>query len=299
MSDLLELIKSAEQGGPVILWDGAVGTQLMARGLTGKVPEMWNIDRPEALSAIHTDYLAAGSQVVQTNTFGATRTKLAMSGLEDKIEQVNQMAVQAARAAVDQAGRGLVAGDIGPCGQMLQPSGPLSESQALEVFKEQADLLVSAGADFISIETMFDLAEARAAVLAAKQVCNLTVVAHMTFSKTQRGFFTMMGVTPEDAVLGLGEAGADMVGANCNVAMPEMVELIGQMRAATDLPLIAQANAGDPQIVDGETVYSETPEAFAASAPALTSAGASAIGACCGSTPRFVAALRDKLGLSG
>ncbi len=295
MSEIVELLNATASGGPVVLWDGAVGTQLLARGLTGKVPELWQVDEPDALTEIHADYLRAGSQVVQTNTFGATGIKLAMNKIGDRLEQVNKAAVEVAKAAVDRVGHGLVAGDIGPCGQMLQPSGPLSPEEAEKTFAEQAKILAEAGADFISIETMFDLEEAMAAVRGAKSVCDLPVVAHMTYNKTPRGFFTMMGVTPEAAAEGLKGAGAIAIGANCNIGMPEMIELTKIMKTATDLPIIAQANAGNPEVVKGETVYTETADNFASHAPALRQAGASAIGACCGSTPEFIAALQDKL----
>lgn len=295
MSSIVELLQAARAGGPAVLWDGAVGTELMARGLIGPAPELWNLERPETLAAIHLDYLRAGSQVVQTNTFGANRIKLGLSGLAEKIEAVNQGAVKAARDAVAAAGRGLVAGDLGPTGQMIQPNGTLAKEAAEAAFAEQVKILAAAGCDLISIETMFDLEEAQAAVRASRKVCGLPVVAEMTFKKTPRGFFTMMGVTPARAVEGLLAAGACAVGANCNLAMPEMVELVREMRKATSAPLIAQPNAGEPKLVDGKTVYAETAENFAASAPALRAAGADALGACCGSAPDFIAALKARL----
>ena len=296
MEDIRKLLEAARSGGPVVLWDGAVGTQLLARGLTGKtVPELWNLEQPEALTAIHADYLAAGAQVVQTNTFGANRIKLAAAGCEDRLEAINREAVKAAQEAVKKVGRGLVAGDLGPTGQMIEPSGTLTAAAAKTVYAEQAKVLAEAGVDLISIETMFDLEEATAAVRGAKKVCDLPVVAQMTFRKTLRGFFTMMGVTPEQAVLGLLEAGAAAVGANCNLAMPEMVELIREMKKFSPIPLIAQPNAGEPKLVDGKTVYAETAQGFAALAPDLRAAGASALGACCGSAPDFIAALKERL----
>lgn len=292
---IIELMTKAAAGGPAVLWDGAVGTQLLARGLSGQAPELWNLERPEVLVAIHADYLKAGAQVVQTNTFGANRIKLAAAGLADRIAEINQQAVAAARQAVERVGRGLVAGDVGPTGQMLEPNGPLSSAEAEAVFAEQIQFLASAGCDLISIETMFDLNEAQAAVRAAKKVCGFPVVAEMTFQKTPRGFFTMMGVTPEEAVSGLLAAGAFAVGANCNLTIAEMVKLIREMKKISDAPLIAQPNAGEPRLVDGKTVYAETAQSFASLAPELRAAGASALGACCGSSPEFIAALRERL----
>ena len=296
MNDLLKKLKAARAGGPVVLWDGAVGTQLIARGLAARVPEEWNLERPEVLTAIHLDYLNAGSEVVQTNTFGANRLKLGSAGLADKLIPINRGAVAAAREAVKKAGHGLVAGDLGPTGQMLEPSGSLTPEEAQRAFAEQAKVLAEAGADLISIETMFDLAEAQAAVRGARSVASLPIQASMTFKKTPRGFFTMMGVTPAQAVEGLLAAGADVVGANCNLAMPEMIELIREMKKAAEAPLLAQANAGEPKLAQGKTVYAETAEGFAALGPELRAAGAAAIGACCGSTPAFIAELKKRLG---
>ena len=295
MSDFLKRLKDAAAGRPII-WDGAVGTELMKRGLSGKVPELWNLERPDALTAIHLDYLNAGAEVVQTNTFGATTIKLGLAGITDKFEAANRGAVAAARAAVKSAGRGFVAGDLGPCGQMLAPSGPVSMDQAIAVYTAQVKVLADAGVDLISIETMFDLNEAEAAVRGAKAAApGLPIVASMTFKKTKRGFFTMMGNTPADCAARLLAAGAVMVGANCGLAMAEMIELTAEYRKATDKPLIAQANAGNPEVVGGQTVYKETAEGFAALGPALHAAGATAIGACCGSSPEFIKKLAAAL----
>lgn len=294
MSDFLKRLSDAASGRPVI-WDGAVGTELFKRGLSGKTPELWNLERPEVLTAIHLDYLHAGSEVAQTNTFGATTIKLGLGGIADQFEAVNRGAVAAAAAAVKAAGHGFVAGDIGPCGQMLAPNGPVSMDEAIEVFAKQAKLLADAGADLISIETMFDLNEAEAAVRGARAACNLPVVASMTFKRTKRGFFTMMGNTPADCAERLLAAGAVMVGANCGMGMAEMTEVIAAYRKATDHPLIAQANAGDPEVVGSQTVYKETAEGFAAQAPGLRAAGATAIGACCGSSPEFIRKLAAAL----
>jgi len=304
MSDFLKRLNEAATGRPVIwdgavgtplIWDGAVGTELLKRGLAGKVPELWNLERPDALYAIHLDYLNAGAEVVQTNTFGATTIKLGLAGIADQFEAVNLAAVKAARAAVKAAGRGFVAGDLGPCGQMLAPSGPVSMDEAIEVYARQTRLLAEAGVDLISIETMFDLNEAEAAVRGARAAADLPVVASMTFNKTKRGFFTMMGNSPADCAERLLAAGAVMVGANCGLAMAEMVELTAEFRKATDKPLIAQANAGNPEVVGGQTVYKETAEGFAALGPALREAGATAIGACCGSSPDFIRKLAEVL----
>jgi len=295
MSNFLTRLTQAATSRPII-WDGAVGTELFKRGLSGKAPELWNLERPDALTAIHLDYLNAGAEVVQTNTFGATTIKLGLAGIPEHFEAANRGAVAAARAAVKTAGHGFVAGDLGPCGQMLAPSGPVSMDEAIAVYTAQVRVLADAGVDLISIETMFDLNEAEAAVRGAKAAApDLPVVACMTFKKTKRGFFTMMGNTPADCAARLLAAGAVMVGANCGLGMVEMTELIAAYRQATDRPLIAQANAGNPEVVGGQTVYKETAEGFAALGPGLCAAGATAIGACCGSSPEFIKALKKVL----
>ncbi len=290
--DLLSLIHSAKESGQPIIWDGAVGTQLIARGLTGKAPEFWNLERPDVISQIHADYLAAGAQVVQTNTFGGNRYKLETSGLENRLEDVNSKAAELARSVCpDQC---FVAGDIGPTGRMLVPSGDLSADDAEDAFAQQAGALLKGGVDLFSIETMFDLDELKAALRGVRRVSDLPVVAHMTFQKTRRGFFTIMGVSPEAAVKGMEDAGADVVGSNCTIGMADMVELIREMNLVAGKPLIAQANAGEPELKGGDTIYHDTPENFAAFARALFEAGASAIGSCCGTTPEFTRAIKSK-----
>jgi 5-methyltetrahydrofolate--homocysteine methyltransferase len=295
MSSFLARLKAATTGRPLI-WDGAVGTELMKRGLSGKVPELWNLERPDALTAIHLDYLNAGAEVVQTNTFGATTIKLGLAGIPEHFEAVNRGAVAAAREAVKRAGRGFVAGDLGPCGQMLAPSGPVSMDEAIAVYTAQVRVLADAGVDLISIETMFDLNEAEAAVRGARAAApGLPIVASMTFKKTKRGFFTMMGNSPADCAGRLLDAGAVMVGANCGMGMVEMTAVIAEYRKATDQPLIAQANAGNPEVVGRQTVYKESADGFATLGPGLRAAGATAIGACCGSSPEFIKRLAAAL----
>jgi 5-methyltetrahydrofolate--homocysteine methyltransferase len=290
--DLLSLIRTARESGRPVIWDGAVGTQLIARGLTGKAPEFWNMERPDVIMQIHADYFAAGAQVVQTNTFGGNRYKLEVSELSDRLEDINRRAAELARIVCPD--HGFVAGDIGPTGRVLVPSGDLSADDAEEAFAKQAEALLKGNVDLFSIETMFDLEEVKAALRGVRRVSDLPVVAHMTFQKTSRGFFTVMGVTPEAAVKGMEDAGADVVGANCTIGIADMVELIRQMRPAAGKPLIAQANAGEPELKHGETIYHDTPEKFASFARALFEAGASAIGSCCGTTPEFIRAVKSK-----
>ncbi len=290
--DILSVIQAAREAGRPVIWDGAVGTQLIARGLTGNAPEYWNLEKPDVIAQIHADYFAAGALVVQTNTFGATVCKLEMTGLADRLVEINRSAVEAARKACPEDG--FVAGDIGPTGKVLAPSGDLKPEEAEQAFVEQAKVLLDAGVDLFSLETFFDLEEVKAAIRAAKKVSDLPVVAHMTFNKTPRGFYTVMGVTPLVAMKEMEAAGADVVGANCTIGVEEFVDLVKEMKAAATKPVIAQPNAGSPVVKQGQTVYGDTPESFAALAPAMFEAGASIIGSCCGTTPKFISAIKAK-----
>jgi len=285
--DIVDRLKEARKKGKPVLWDGAMGTQLIAAGLAGPAPELWNLERPELIREIHRDYVRAGSEVIQTNTFGANRLKLKSAGQENMLYQINLSAVRIAKEAGE--GKALVAGDIGPTGEMMEPMGNLTPGRADAVYREQGSILAEAGVDLFSIETMFDLAEMKVAIRALKSVApKIAVVAEMTFKKTGRGFFTMMGVSPEQAVKGMLGAGAEVVGANCSIGPLEMVELAAELRKNTDRPILAQANAGEPKLVDGKEAYGVSAREFAEFARRIFDAGADAIGACCGSTPEFI-----------
>jgi 5-methyltetrahydrofolate--homocysteine methyltransferase len=285
--ELLARIKNARQAGVPVFWDGAMGTQLIAAGLTGKTPEIWNLEKPEIIAGIHRAYAQAGAEVIQTNSFGANRLKLKVAGLENKLMEINIAAAQIARKAAE--GKALVAGDFGPTGEMMSPMGSLTPLQAEEIFREQAEALLQGGVELFSLETFFDLEELKAALRGIKKAGpKMPVAASMTFKKTSRGFFTMMGVSPDQAVAGMLEAGADIVGANCSLGPELMVELIKILRSRTSAPLLAQANAGEPALKDGKEIYGVSAEQFAEFAPAMFKAGADAIGACCGSSPEFI-----------
>jgi len=287
MMELMERIKNARKSGRPVFWDGAMGTQLIERGLAGRLPELWNLEKPEVIREIHRAYIDAGSEVIQVNSFGANRLKLKTAGLESRLEEINLAAAEIGKEA--SSGRALVAGDFGPTGEMMSPVGNLTPEACEKIYFEQARALVSGGVDLFSIETMFDLEEVKAAIRGLKKAARgLPVVAGMTFKKTGRGFFTMMGVSPEQAVNGMLEAGADVVGANCSVGPEAMVELVKVFRSHTSAPLIAQANAGEPSLEGGKEVYGVTAAQFASFAPKMFQAGAEAIGACCGSSPEFI-----------
>jgi 5-methyltetrahydrofolate--homocysteine methyltransferase len=278
--------------GPV-LTDGAWGTQLQARGLTpGECPDAWNLSHPDRVEQVARAYVDAGSQVILSNTFGASRISLARHGLAEKTAEINRAgAAISKRAAGDKA---LVFASIGPSGAMLV-SGEVTEDALREAFAEQALALKEGGADALVIETMADLAEAKIALAAAK-TAGLPVVVCMVFDSGKNKDRTMMGNTPEQTTQELSAAGADVVGANCGVGIAGYIPIAKRMRAATKQPLWIKANAGLPEIVEGRTTWKTTPEEFAGYVPALVEIGVSFIGGCCGTRPEFIAATKKILG---
>lgn len=284
----------------VILADGAMGTMLFAAGLQfGDPPESWNTLHPERVQRVHQGYLDAGSRLILTNTFGGNRFRLAMHGLEMQVEEVNRGAVAVARRAIAASGReALIAGDIGPSGRILAPLGELSFDEAVSSFAEQARALAAAGVDLFWIETMSDLEEVRAAMEGVRRVApDLPVITTMTFDTHGR---TMMGVTPEEAVRTLSGWGAAAVGGNCGNGPEEILEVLAKMTAAAPgVLLVAKANAGLPELVDGRAVYRAGPESMAEYAREAAAAGARIIGACCGSTPAHLKAMAAALGAGG
>ena len=282
--------------GETLVGDGAVGTMLMARGLKpGEAPEALNLSRPEVLADIAREYIEAGADLVTTNTFGGSPLRLARYGLEGRLEEINRAAVEIVRRVVD--GRAHVLASIGPSGHLLKPHGDGDPARIAAGYERQIRVLAEAGADLIGVETMIDLAEAILAVQAARAVApKLPVMATMSFEATPRGFFTVMGVSIEQAARGLAEAGADIVGSNCGNGSDVMVEIAREFRARTSRPIAIQPNAGLPELRGGAVVFPETPEAMAANAKALRAAGVAVIGGCCGTTPAHIRALRGVVG---
>lgn len=283
--------------GETIVGDGGWGTMLMARGLEpGACPEKLNLERPELLAEIAGLYLAAGAELVTTNTFGGSPLKLAHYGLEDRCEELNRRGVEVVRDLV--SGQALVAASVGPCGRLLEPYGDAKTDTVRAGFERQIAAVAEAGADVLVIETMIDAAEAELALAAAKgEAPDLPLVATMTFDDTPRGFFTIMGVSVEEAVRRLADGGADVVGSNCGHGTAPMAEIARAFKATgTTLPIAIQANAGLPEDRDGELVWPEDPETWAAGAARLKDLGVGLIGGCCGTTPEHIAALRRKLG---
>lgn len=288
MNSLLSRIR----GGEILLCDGAMGTLLMERGLPpGECPESMNLSRPAVLEEIARLYLEAGADIIQANTLGGSPIKLAMYGLEEKTEEINTVAVRAVRTVVGD--RVYIYGSVGPCGLMLKPYGEAELEAVRCSFVRQIRALVAAGIDVLCIETMMDLGECCLAIEAARAVSStLPIMATMTFDRTPRGFFTIMGVDIPTAAAGLAAAGADVIGSNCGSGIESMIDIAGAFAACTTRPLIFQPNAGLPRAVDGGTVYDETPEFMASKARGLIEAGAAIIGGCCGTTPEHVRAMR-------
>ncbi|MDQ3149780.1 MAG: homocysteine S-methyltransferase family protein [Chloroflexota bacterium] len=279
-----------------IIADGAMGTMLFANGLMfGDPPEVWNLSKPDVVRRIHRGYLDAGSQILMSNTFGGNRMRLSLHGLQDRVAELNQTAAILLRNEADAAGGdALVAGDIGPSGAILAPTGTLAYDEAVDIFAEQAAALVAGGVDLIWIETMSDLNEIKAAIEGVRRVSpGIALITTMTFDT--RGH-TMMGVSPEQAVASLSAWGADAIGGNCGNGPDELVTVIERMRAVDqDAILVAKSNAGMPELVDMQAVYRSDPDTMAAAALAMRDAGASIIGGCCGSTPEHLQAIAARI----
>jgi len=281
MNDLLSTLLSQK---PVIL-DGGWGTQLQNRGLpVGACPDEWNLSEPEKVGEVAAAYVEAGSDIILTNTFGASRLMLAKHGLGDKAVAINKAGVEVSKKAAGDAAK--VFASIGPCGEMLL-MGNVTPEQMRDAFLEQATAMAEAGADGIVIETMADPGELQLAIAAAKET-GLPVVGCMVFDSGADKDRTMMGTTIEDAAKAIEEAGADVVGSNCGQGIAGFVTVCERLAKATSLPLWVKGNAGLPEMTDGVATYRQTPAQFAEFIPRLVEAGASFIGGCCGTSPDFI-----------
>lgn len=290
---MTNFLEKLQQG--ILISDGAMGTNLQAKGLSiGEVPEKWNITHPNQVKEVHQSFINAGSDIVLTNTFGGNRVKLNRAGEADQVKELNSAAVKLAKEVADPAGV-FVAASIGPTGEFMEPLGTVSYETMVEIFSEPIEVVVSAGVDLIIVETMTDLSEAKAAIYAAKKVSDLPIAATMSFDKTGQGYRTIMGIDPKTAARGLREAGADLIGANCgNVDMKAMYELMSEMIDSVDDEsfFIAQTNAGIPQLIDGKTVFPDSPEEMAKDVTALVEMGVNVIGGCCGTTAEHIRQIR-------
>ncbi|HEX5640875.1 MAG TPA: homocysteine S-methyltransferase family protein [Thermoleophilia bacterium] len=282
-----------------LLLDGGLGRALMERGFAaGECPEEWNVSHPAEVEDIHRSFYAAGADVVNTNTFGGTAMRLEAHGLSARAVELNEAGARLAVGVRDREFPGRwVAGDVGPCGQMVKPMGNAEPDALRATFAEQARALIAGGVDLLNIETMFDLTEATVAVEAAvAAAAGRPVLASMAFKPAAKGFRTMMGVSPEAAVRALKDAGADLVGCNCEITAEPMAELVRIMADLGGGVTYAQPNAGQPRLEAGETIYGETPEHFAAVVATYPALGAGIVGGCCGTPPASIAALAAALG---
>ncbi|MBI00001.1 MAG: methionine synthase I [Acidimicrobiaceae bacterium] len=291
MVNLEETLRTSEY----LVLDGAMGTQLFNVGLTsGDPPEIWNVQYPERVQAIHRAYIEAGSDVILTNSFGGNRHRLKLHDLHERVRKLNAAAANNARAAADEVERPvLVAGSMGPTGELIEPLGQLSSSEATEAFAEQAAGLADGGADILWLETMSALPEIEAGVLGALSETDLPIVATLSFDTAGH---TMMGVSGEEAGSRLAELGVAAIGANCGANLADTEAAAAAIRAACgDIPVVSKANAGIPVWKGDVLDYDATPEVLAAHAYRLRDAGIALIGACCGSTPDHIAHIRGVL----
>lgn len=282
---------------PVVLLDGAMGTMLFEAGLeSGDSPERWNVLHPDRVRAVHEAYIQVGSRLILTNSFGGSRYRLTLHNLQDQVSELNRAAADTARAAADEAPHPVVvAGSLGPTGELMAPMGTLTFEAAVEAFAEQAAALAEGGVDLLWVETMSDLDEVRAAVEGAHAATSLPVAATMTFDTHGH---TMMGVSPLKAVTVLQELNLIALGANCGNGPGEIEAVIETMHGSNpNVPLIAKANAGIPKMVGTQIVYDGTPEVMAAYAVRVRDLGARLIGGCCGSTPAHIRAMAQALSL--
>ena len=274
----------------IVILDGATGSNLLQAGMPiGVCPEQWILEHPQVMIDLQAAYIEAGSHIIYAPTFTGNRIKLAEYGLEERIEEINKELVGISKQAIVKAGcRGYIAGDITMTGKQLAPMGNLQLEELIDVYKEQIRYLTEAGVDLLVVETMMSLAETRAAVIAAKETCDLPIFVTLTFNEDGR---TLFGTDPKTAVNVLQSLGVDAIGANCSTGPDEMCEVIREMKEYANIPIIAKPNAGMPELVNGETVYAMTPEEFAEAGQRLVEAGAGILGGCCGTTPAHIMAL--------
>ncbi len=289
MASLQELLATHK----TLLVDGAMGTELFARGLTaGDPPEAWNVDMPAEITSVHAGYIEVGSDIILTNSFGGTGFRLKLHKLDDRVVELNHAAASVARAAADEAGRPVVvAGSMGPSGELMEPMGGMTPDSCADAFAAQAEGLASGGVDLLWIETMSSLDELEAAVVGARRSSELPIAATMSFDTAGR---TMMGVTGEAAARRMIDLGLAAIGANCGNNIAETESAVLQiLSGAGDTAVIVKANAGVPEFRGDALVYSGSPEVMGAHVQRMVDAGVSIIGGCCGTSTEHLALMRQ------
>ncbi|MBU3642878.1 MAG: hypothetical protein FGM48_02960 [Candidatus Nanopelagicaceae bacterium] len=288
------IYEALEKG--ILISDGAMGTMLQGKGLTdGGAPELWNVENPTAIEEVLEEYAAAGANLITTNTFGGTRGRLQMHGLEDRLFELNKAGAEIARKVADRHPGCFVMGDVGPSGELMEPMGTMTIDEAKALFADQIKALVAGGVDAILIETMSDLQEVEAAVRAAKEIApNLPIIVTFSFDTNLR---TMMGVKPAVAVKTLAAEGVRIIGANCGRGVDEMRVIAKELTEARPdgVFIITQSNAGLPKLVGGDFVYDGTPEEMAKYALDMKELGVNVIGSCCGSSPAHTKAMSEAI----
>ena len=282
--DLLTALKNKD----VTLLDGAIGTELDRRGLMGRAGN--NLDNPEVVLEIQREYAQCGCDAITTNTLTMNRIYIETHNVGVSVQDINRAGVELARQAVGEGQ--YVLGNMSSTGQLLEPYGTYKESQFYDAFREQAEILAEAGVDGFIIETMFDLPEAICALRACKDKLSLPVIVSIAFATEAKGGRTMMGNSAEQCAKSLTDAGADVIGANCGDITPaQMAVVVSELKSATSLPVLAQPNAGKPNLVDGRTVFDMAPQPFAEGIAECLQAGANIVGGCCGTTPEHIRAV--------
>ena len=288
------IYEALEKG--ILISDGAMGTMLQGKGLTdGGAPELWNVENPTAIEEVLEEYAAAGANLITTNTFGGTRGRLQMHGLEDRLFELNKAGAEIARKVADRHPGCFVMGDVGPSGELMEPMGTMTLDEAKALFADQIKALVAGGVDAILIETMSDLQEVEAAVKAAKEVApELPIIVTFSFDTNLR---TMMGVKPAVAVKTLAAEGVRIIGANCGRGVDEMRVIAKELTEARPegVFIITQSNAGLPKLVGGDFIYDGTPEEMSKYAVDMKNLGVNVIGSCCGSTPAHTKAMASAI----
>lgn len=274
-----------QEKGAVI--DGAMGTMLMKAGLeSGKAPESWILEKPDEVVKVHQAYADAGADILITNSFGGNSIKLKKAGLDKQADEINEKASLLARSVAKD--KCFVAGNIGPCGELLQPMGLLTEAEVKNSFTHQAQVLSQNGVDLFLLQTFYSLQEIKLAIEGIQSVSGIPIIASMTFQETPKGFATMMGDKVGDSMKALMDAGASVVGTNCSIGSKGMISLAKEVRSAVSIPVVIEPNAGIPEVIEGKTIYNENAHTFAENMVRIKALGVDVIGGCCGTTPEHI-----------